>query len=403
MFAPMDAYPYIALGFLLLVVGYLATGYRYRRIRAKQASTAPPPPARQLDQYELALLSGGKRRVGEALFANLYLHDYLRFTPGGRLRGPAEVEPLRAGEEPAHPLEVATLRTLRRAGTTRVSQLYWHVAQHPWVDEALSRLRAEGLLLEPDQLFTVRGLRNALMWAHRGIAFVLGVVVCFFGLFATAVQLGLGATRALGNGFAAVELFAVPLVMLCGVLGFFRAYRYFGIAGIVLFTALVAALALLVVEPFADLGGPLFSCLGALLVGYGGYVWSGRVLGPRTLAADALLEQWRASTRTVPLVEAPWIGLFVALFGPAELTRTVRRASTGGAASDRAVALVRVFQRLGVTHRFASTTSHAGGSGGSFGVHGDANADMGGGSGSSGGGGDGGGGGSGGGGGGGDG
>ncbi|WP_234401769.1 TIGR04222 domain-containing membrane protein, partial [Thermobifida halotolerans] len=273
--------------YLLVTVCYVVTRICYSRVRA----TGPVRPAvgpDELGPYELALLSGGRPRVGEVAVAELFLTGRIvAWGPGMVARVP---DRFRVSFPPlsAVPFVRAPAARLRDGRPFPVDRLVSSVACGDAVTAALWRLRRLGLFLAPGRLRRVA-------WARRA---------------AWLSQVGLGAAGALAAGFAVGWAVRADSSLVPLLLALLLAYPFLlhvarrvfgGAAGTVGAAALVSGVS-------AAVGGLVAELLAvvALFAGwcaaYAVYRCTGGRLGPRTVAGDVLLSEARVelASRSAP-------------------------------------------------------------------------------------------------------
>ncbi|MBV2362530.1 TIGR04222 domain-containing membrane protein [Streptomonospora nanhaiensis] len=271
-----------ALGYLVIAACYLATRWRYARIR-RAGPRRPAVGPEDLSPFELGMLAGGRQRVGEVALAELYL--------SGRAvaRGHGMVARTPQGGSPPAPLSPAPFARMLDARLTAgrpvpAEQLVRVAAKGDPAVAALWRLRRLGLFFAPERLRRVGGLRGA-AW---GLHMLIGVAGVASGGAAV-----LWAMVPKGERIDAVPLvFAVVLITYPFLL--YLADRLIGgMQGAVVAAALVTGAAIPVVPAPRGLAAGLVLLAGWSVLN-GVYRWTGGKLGPRTVAGDALLAEARA-------------------------------------------------------------------------------------------------------------
>lgn len=154
----------------------LATRHRLRAGRT---------PSRELHPYELAYLEGGPRLVVASILAGLRLSGAVSAQPGGSLRTGGVPVASRS------PLDEAVLKAAGRA--VRTGDLADHSLLRPRLEELRDGLRAEGLLLGPDDRRTVRAAALPLLFVllvgaarlvagvqnDRPVGFLIALLIAF--------------------------------------------------------------------------------------------------------------------------------------------------------------------------------------------------------------------------------
>ncbi|KUP98509.1 TIGR04222 domain-containing membrane protein [Thermobifida cellulosilytica] len=275
-----------ALLYLLVTFCYAATRIRYSRVRAAGPLRPAVLPG-DLDPYTLALLAGGRTRMGEVAVAELFLAGRITaWGPGMVARVPD------SRQAPPAPLSAAPFVRLLAARLVSdrplpVDRLASTAACGDAVTATLWRLRRLGLFLAPDRLRRVTALRRA-AWLS---------------------QAALGVTGVLGAGFAvgwtvssaSADRSPAPLLLVL-LLGYpfllHAAYRAAGgLAGAVGAAALVVAVSAVAGRFAAELlaATALFA---GWFAAYAVYRGTGGRLGPRSAAGDVLLAEARAELET---------------------------------------------------------------------------------------------------------
>ncbi|PSK91862.1 uncharacterized protein (TIGR04222 family) [Murinocardiopsis flavida] len=281
----------MVIAFVLAVAGcqvavgvcYLLTRLRYTRLRTRgplRPATGPD----DLSAYELAMLAGGNRRVGEVALAELYL--------SGRAVAWGRGAVARPGPEgtPVRPLSGAPFaRTvdarLQSGVAVPVERLVATATRGDAATALLWRLRRLGLFFPPGALHGVGSWRHA-AWGVHALLGVGGVLFAGYALVAAVGTPPPGST-------------AAPLLLGAVFLGYpfllHLAHRFIsGVQGAVLTAVSVTVLAIAggaLPRSAAAAALALFAGWFAL---YGCYRASGGKLGPRTVAGDTALAEARA-------------------------------------------------------------------------------------------------------------
>lgn len=359
----------VAIVFVLIVIVYVVTGRRYRRLRAAyqddhQFGTGP-----QLDPYELALLAGGNRRVGELVLTHLYINGWTRVTSRARpiLGSPPQIEATpevseRTGTE--HPVTAAAVRALVSERKRQPGRVARAAVADPWTTDALERLRDSGLLMRPEQLRNIRGLRRAAVTAHVVPAVLLGFLVTFFsgsGLF-------LGMTFSWNVGPGGPPLILGVASMFAFALGFLllvRAYARHGVRVLVVAMAVMASLMLLVDELPVEVSVALLSFCAVWFAVYGIYAVTGGSLGARTPRGDAALAEARERVAaSADHQDIERTASTVALRGPAVVMPGRRDAAWSAVALAYAAELKVFYIEIGIRGSPAGGLQGDGGDGG---------------------------------------
>lgn len=271
-----------ALHYLLVTFCYVVTRVCYSRVRAA-GPLRPAVGPEDLDPYELALLAGGRTRVGEVAVAELFLTGRLTAWGPGMVAG----VPGRCGASPAPLSDAPFVRALSArlvAGRPlSVDRLASAATCGDAITAALWRLRRLGLFLAAGRLLGVVALRRA-AWLSQVALGAVGVLAAGFVVGWTVSS-------------APVDRSPVPLLLVL-LLGYpfllhvgFRAVG--GAAGAVGAAALVVAVSAVA----GGLSGELLAAVvpfGGWFAAYAVYRGTGGRLGPRTVAGDVLLAEARA-------------------------------------------------------------------------------------------------------------
>ena len=159
------------LHYLLITFCYAATRIRYSQVRAS-GPRRPPVGVDELDPYELALLAGGRPRVGEVAVAELFLTGRITAWGPGMVAGVAQ----QSAPAPPGLSDSPFVRALSvRLAVNRplaVDRLVSAATCGDAITAVLWRLRRLGLFLPPERLRAMAVLRRA-AWLSQ---LVLGAV-----------------------------------------------------------------------------------------------------------------------------------------------------------------------------------------------------------------------------------
>lgn len=270
------------LHYLLITFCYAATRIRYSQVRAS-GPRRPPVGVDELDPYELALLAGGRPRVGEVAVAELFLTGRITAWGPGMVAGVAQQSapaPPGLSDSPfvwALSVRLAVNRPLA------VDRLVSAATCGDAITAVLWRLRRLGLFLPPERLRAMAVLRRA-AWLSQ---LVLGAVT----VLAAGFLVGWTVSSAPANR----SLVPLLLVVLLGYPFLLHvAFRAAGGLGAVGMAALVVAVSG-AVGGFSRAESLVAAVLfGGWFVSYAAYWATGGRLGPRTVAGDVLLAEARA-------------------------------------------------------------------------------------------------------------
>ncbi|WP_158542642.1 TIGR04222 domain-containing membrane protein [Phytoactinopolyspora halophila] len=352
--------------FVLLGLVYVLTGMRGRRMRARAAQGSALT-VDDLDEHELALLAGGKRRLGQVVLARLYRDGRIRVRRAGRgIRKPlARVEAVgnddgRGDTGLDHELDVAAMDVVARRPSCHPAVLVAAVGRSRWTQPALSRLRSAGLLLPAERLRGIERLHSLAVGIQSIMVFPLAAGILFSMMFLAASSASGGAPRLL-----TVPLFlATPLVLVLVL-------RFFGVAALVLLGTVFALVYLVAPELPDAVGAAGLAFCGAWLATYGVHLVTRRHLGPRTPAGDRLLDAARSRLEGSRRPGAASMPFVVALLGLANLRGWVYAKSSGKASSGHEVephwaGLCDFADACGQSSDLLSGTNGDGGPGGAF-------------------------------------
>ncbi|MDT0301181.1 TIGR04222 domain-containing membrane protein [Streptomonospora wellingtoniae] len=304
------------LGYLAVAACYIVTRLAYARIR-RRGPQRPPVGAEDLDPFELAMLAGGRQRMGEVALAELYLSGRAVARGHGLVARPqhAEQRPDRLSSAPFTRLLDARLDSSRSLAADQLVRL---AARADPATAVLWRLRRLGLFLAPDRLARVALLRSA-AWGLHMLAGAAGVLA--------GGGVVLWAVIPEGERFDAVPLVFAGVLIAYPTLVYVSGRLLGGMPGAVAVSGAVAAAAIPVVPaPRAP------SALLALLAGWSLlqclYRLTGGKLGPRTAAGDTLLAEAHALPEGDDSTQAAVRS--TALLGFRALRRGRRRRLRGG-------------------------------------------------------------------------
>ncbi|TDQ48499.1 TIGR04222 domain-containing membrane protein [Actinorugispora endophytica] len=265
--------------FLIVTVCYVATRIGYGRVRAS-GPLRPAVGPDDLSPYELAMLAGGRKRVGEVALAELFLT--------GRIvaRGHGEVARASAGSPGPRPALSATpfVRALdarlQHDRPLPADRLAASAARGDAATATLWRLRRLGLFLAPERLRAIALARRS-AWVSQAAAGASGVL---FAGGAVLWSASLAPVLAPVTPALLALLLAYPFLLHLG-------YRWAcGVQGLVGAAALVTAAG---AAAGRFTGGPLLALapFAGWFAVYTVYRCTGSRLGPRTTAGDAVLAE----------------------------------------------------------------------------------------------------------------
>ncbi|ASU86186.1 TIGR04222 domain-containing membrane protein [Nocardiopsis gilva YIM 90087] len=279
--------------YLAIAGCYAATRYGYRRILAA-GPRRPAVGAEELTPFELGMLAGGRRRLGEVALAELYLSGRAVAHGHGMVARPWQAEQRPAPDALAPFTRVLDAR-LPAGRAVPADHLVAAASTSDATTVLLWRLRRLGLLFSPERMRRVTFARNA-AW---GLQVLIGAAgVPFAGGAAVAAMM------------APREPVGIVFVLLAGL---FLAYPFLlhlthrvigGVRAAVLAAFIVTAAA----APAAELPRELIAALGLFLgwfALYGVYRLTGGGLGPRTRAGDAVLAEARSDLDPSARAEPP--------------------------------------------------------------------------------------------------
>ncbi len=361
----------VALAFVLIAIVYVVTGRRYRGLRADYQANHDLGTGPQLDPYELALLAGGKRRMGELVLTHLYINGWTRVTSRARplLGSPPQIEATpqvseRTGSE--HPVTAAAVRALVSGKPTRPGLVAEAAIEGAWTADALERLRDAGLLMRPEQLRNIRGVRRAAVAIHVVPPALLSVVVTFFSGFTILTSVTFG--WSVGAG-APLPIVAVVWVLAFGLalVVLVRAYARFGVRVLIGATAVMALLMLLVDVLPTVASVALLSFCAVWFAVYGIYAITGKSLGPRTPRGDAVLAEARERVAaSADHQDVERTVSTVALRGPAAVMSRRRDVAWSAVALQHADELKVFYIEIGIRGSPVGGSHGDGGDGGGF-------------------------------------
>ncbi|WP_165367349.1 TIGR04222 domain-containing membrane protein, partial [Phytoactinopolyspora endophytica] len=279
--------------FALLAMIYLVTAAKAQRLRTMVHAAHDhrhQVDSDQLDPYELALLTGGKQRLGQVVLAKLYLDGLFRVRRRGRSylrQARLEATPGSDARSDAVPdnaaVAIATKVVNSRGFKYPVEVMAAATRADAWMTATLDRLRDAGLLLPVKRLRPLERWRSFASGVQAFMVFPLAAAAFFSVMFLAA-----------GSIEAGVPLYVVVPLFLSTPLVFIQTLRLFGVTAEVMLAAAVAAVYLAVPDV------PVWVSVAALIYCA---AWLGlfsvhrvtrRSLGARTLAGDAVVAAARA-------------------------------------------------------------------------------------------------------------
>jgi len=267
------------LGYLTIAACYLSTRWAYARIR-RAAPQRPPVGAEDLDAFELAMLAGGRQRMGEAALAELYLSGRATARGHGLVARPQEAEQQAARLSRAPFARLLDSR-LGTAHPVAADQLVRLAAKADPATAVLWRLRRLGLFLAPQRLARVTLVRTAAWFLHT----LIGACGVLAGGGAV-----LWAMIPKGERVDAVPLVFAAVLIVYPSLIYASERLLGGMLGAVAPAAAVMGAAIPVVpEPRVPAAG--LGLLGGWVLVHGLYRVTGGKLGPRTAAGEAVLAE----------------------------------------------------------------------------------------------------------------
>ncbi|MBB6172396.1 uncharacterized protein (TIGR04222 family) [Nocardiopsis mwathae] len=322
--------------YLALAGCYAATRCRHARILA----TGPRRPAvgaDDLSPYELGLLAGGQRRLGEVALADLYLSGRAVAHGQGMVTRPWQQERRPPPEAPGPFTRLLDAR-LPAGRAVPADHLMSAASRSDAATAALWRLRRLGLLVAPERMRRVTLVRNG-AWGLQALIGAAGVAFAA----AAAVVAMMSPREPVG------VVFVLLVLVLLGYPFLLHLTRRLvgGVRGAVLAALVVTALA----TPAAHAPRELVAALG-LLVGwfalYAAYLLTGGRLGWRTRAGDRVLaDAWSCLERAAVAADRGAAGdaalRATALLGFRGLRRRPGRGRCVGAQRCPGIALVRSF------------------------------------------------------------
>ncbi|MFB9800234.1 TIGR04222 domain-containing membrane protein, partial [Streptomonospora salina] len=161
------------LGYLTVAACYIATRLAYARIR-RGGPRLPPVGPDELDPFDLAMLAGGRQRMGEVALAELYLSGRAVARGRGLVSRPqqAEQQQSRLSPTPFARLLDARLDPSRSVAAVRLVRL---AAGADPATGVLWRLRRLGLFVAPERLARVTLPRTA-AWGLHTLIGAAGVI-----------------------------------------------------------------------------------------------------------------------------------------------------------------------------------------------------------------------------------
>ncbi|MUL40809.1 TIGR04222 domain-containing membrane protein [Streptomonospora sp. PA3] len=270
------------LGYLAIAACYLATRWSYARIR-RAGPQRPPVGPEDLDAFDLAMLAGGRQRMGEVALAELYLSGRAVARGHGLVSRPQQAEPRAARLSPAPFARLLDVR-LESSRSVAADLLVRLAAKADPATSVLWRLRRLGLFLAPERLGRVSVVRHA-AW---GLHMLIGAVGVLAGGGAV-----LWAMIPEGERIDAVPLVFAAVLIVYPSTVYVLGRLIGGMQGAVATAAAVTAAAVPVVPQPRILAAGLGLLAGWSLL-HGLYRLTGGKLGPRTAAGDALLAEAEA-------------------------------------------------------------------------------------------------------------
>ncbi|WP_460854819.1 DUF2207 domain-containing protein [Nocardiopsis coralliicola] len=269
---------------LLISACYAASAAWVHRQR-QRAPAAPAPGMGELGPSALALLAGGRWRLGQVALAEAFLDGWIRVE---RTRGFRRAALIRADTGALYrdwnrnPVLAAALDSALRGipePVLRPERLVSTAASAAGVHDILARLRRDGLLLTPERVGLAQSLRRGVAVLHLNAVLVLALLTLPAMAFGTPALLSAlpGVPALLGPGFL-LGAFAPAVLM-------FVLYQRFGTVPVAL-VATGCTAALVLVSPV--FWGAVAVC-GAWLGAYVVFIATRRISGSRTRAGEAVL------------------------------------------------------------------------------------------------------------------
>ncbi|WP_281355184.1 TIGR04222 domain-containing membrane protein, partial [Phytoactinopolyspora limicola] len=325
----MTVVPFAIWGAVLLIplVIYLVTARRAKRLRSRSTPAGSSPGPGDLDHYQLALLTGGRRRVGQVALAKLFLAGAVRIRR--RRRWPRRAAQLEVTTPPAspgsvpqvHPAESAAIEHLATEAITAPGGVVRAVARDSsWAEPELDRMRTAGLVVPAKRL---RRLEHWRSFASGLLAFLvvpLAGAAVFSTIFVGTTLVGSGVPGAMFPLF-----FLLPLLLVLTV-------RWFGVAAVVVLVAVLAVVYLAVPDAPTEMSVVGVGLCVAWLAVYGVGLATRRHLGARAPAGDDVVADVR---HQVSRPDREWSPLFlVALFGLEQLPQRLPGGDHDGGGDD---------------------------------------------------------------------
>ncbi len=307
----------IGVGFALVALCYVVSAVWMQREHRRAPATLPPGMA-DLDRYELALLAGGRRRLGEVVLVQARLDGLVNVERGAGVLWRALIRfapDALDGSPHRHPVLTSALYGALRGSRESVvlppERLMAAAAAAAWIPTALGRLRTLGLLLAPERVGRIQGLRRAASGLQSGMVVPMALLTTMVVFFSTPLLLG------------KVGIFLPP----AGLLGFagsavllYALFHRFGEPAVVV-AITCGALVYLAVSPLSLWAVAL---CGAWLAVYGVFAATARVCGARTRAGDGVLAAARARLPEADAWDYEQTLLAVALFGLPQVRKLAR-------------------------------------------------------------------------------
>ncbi|NEE04347.1 TIGR04222 domain-containing membrane protein [Phytoactinopolyspora halotolerans] len=279
--------------FALFAAVYVVTGHKARRLRSAAPATQDVSRVADpdvWDPYEMALLAGGKRRLGEVVLAKLYLDGLFRVRRRGRryltqarLEATAGSDP-RGHADADNAAVAAAIKAVGSRGFRYPADVMAATArEETWTRSTLARLRGAGLLLPAKQLRRLERWRTGAAGVQSVTVFPLAAMTLFSVMLVTADLVEAGLPLYIG---VPLFLLTMPVLIL--------ALRWSGVPAVVIAVSAVAAAYLVVpdVPVWVSVAGLIF---GAVWLGtYSIHRATRRSLGARSPAGDALLAATRS-------------------------------------------------------------------------------------------------------------
>ncbi|NDL57132.1 hypothetical protein [Phytoactinopolyspora mesophila] len=305
--------------FALLSFIYLVTARQARQLRSAAASEPGDVGAEQLDPYELALLAGGRPRLGQLVLAKLYCDRLFRvrrrgrrFVRQARLQADADAQ-LRAPVDAGNGALAAAARIVSSGTLRRPAQVMSAVSRESaWTSAALARLRSAGLLLPAERLRRLERWRSFAAGVQTLMVVPLMFVLLVAAMFASALAVDAGFPPAL----AVPPFLATPVIIVLVL-------RWFGAPALVVMAAGVGAGFLAVPGLPAWVSVAVLAFCLAWLATYGVHLATRGSMGARSTAGDSLLAAVRAHLSNPTTPTQDHVLLTVALVGLGNL-RAVR-------------------------------------------------------------------------------